>query len=211
MNIASPLIAIALALGTLGGPVLPVAAMVDSEVSDRGPLDLPLQQVSIEMPAPGESVLTELSVSNVSGRSIPLSVAVPELGGPATQGTTPVELRVLGDSGAELLSTSELTAGSGAFVGELPAGGTSTVILEAALPLAAENEYQAKDARAVVQFTATEPDRPGVTPPHTSTPNLIQRLAETGAALSIAAVLALGGITAGILLTARARRKNHAS
>ena len=211
MNIASPLIALVLVLGTLGGPALPVAAIVESGTSNRGPLDLPIQQVLIEMPAPGESVRTELSVTNVSGSPVPVSVSVPELGGPATHGATPVELRVLDNSGSELLATAALTAGSGALVGELAAGAKSTVILEAALPLAAQNEYQAKDAKAVVQFTATEKGGPDVTRPKSVAPNSIQRLAETGAALPIAAVLALGGITAGILLSARARRKNHAS
>ncbi|WP_125098468.1 hypothetical protein [Leucobacter chromiireducens] len=204
MNVVPPLFAVALSL-SLGSLVSPVAlAAIAPASATHGPLDLPEQRVTIEMPAPGESVDTELSVANVSPRAVPLVVSIPEISGVAATGATPVSIRVLDASGAELLSPQRSASGSPAALGDLAAGKRATVTIEASLPLAADNAYQAKDAEAVVRFSTTDGER--TTPPPT---NIISELAQTGAAWPLAAVLAAGSVVAGLLLTARARRKNR--
>ncbi|MBL3700186.1 hypothetical protein [Leucobacter luti] len=201
MNVVPPLFAVALSVASLISPVAPVSGAPASAA--HGPLDLPEQRVIVEMPAPGESASTELSVVNVSASAVPLTVSVPEFSGVATEGTTPVTIRVLDASGAELLSSQRSLHGSAAPLGDLASGKRATVTIEATLPITAENAYQATDAEAVVRFSTTVDG--GTTPPT----SIISQLAQTGAAWPLAALFATGAVVAGVLLTARARRKNR--
>lgn len=161
-------------------------------------LDSATQNISIEMPAPGETIRQSIATRNIAPTALEVGLSIVALDGDAVTGSHPLRVSILDADGTVLIADAT-RAGSAVSLGAVASRATRSVTVQASLPAEAGNEYQGVDAIATIRFGAIGVDMP--TPPSTTS------LSETG--LMPAGIIAAGAalIFGGFFLRALRRRR----
>lgn len=179
----------ALVLG-LGGVLVAAPAHADTLIETNG------TEVHLFTPAPGHSTEWTMTVTNVSGSELPLTLTTSQGAGSAFEGEHPLLFTLTDGDGGVIADSVEAAALAqpSLDLGALPAGATRTVIGQATLPGEAGNEYAGATAQISFDFSVMAAD-----PPPGKLPVTGAQI--TGLVIAAGAVLALG-----IYLAARKRR-----
>lgn len=167
-------------------------AHADEDLIDTAPVS-----VVFDTPGPGHTTRWDMSVTNVSAVSVPLSLRITGDVVPLFTGQTPLLITVRDASDNLVVAATpaiELLDGLVALPA-LPAGSTYELKGEATLPRAADNSYQGLGGELVFRFVATDPRTP---------------LAQTGGDLLTPLIPIAVLATAGGLLLLLLRRKARA-
>ncbi|MEV8149725.1 hypothetical protein AB0O52_16480 [Arthrobacter sp. NPDC080073] len=136
------------------------ASAVASDLIDTAPT-----AIVLDAPAPGESQVWNMSVKNVAGSPVPLSLEITGRSDVLFSGAAPMELTINTPDGTAVVERIRVgeVLGRTITLPELQAGASYSLVGTVTLPRVADNSYQGASGHLKFHFVSSI-DRPNVTP-----------------------------------------------